>query len=101
GKTKLADHRLEQVGWRGAAPAVVQIDERSVGVERARDLRPVGLVAGQLRRRPRPCRPLRGRDALERVYPKGGESEARGETGKKRPPIQGHATPPVEDLARL
>ena len=51
GEAQVADHRLEHVGGSRAAPAVVQVDERAVGVEGALDLRPVSLVAGQVRRR--------------------------------------------------
>ena len=45
---EIANHLLEHVAGAGTNAAVVEVDQRAVGVEAALDFRPVILVGGQL-----------------------------------------------------
>ena len=48
---QIADHLLQDVRWRRADTAVIEVDERPIGVEAALDLRPVVFVTRQIARR--------------------------------------------------
>ncbi len=50
GEPQVADHLVENVGWRGADAAVVEVDDRAVGIKSSLDLRPVIFIGGELAR---------------------------------------------------
>ncbi len=47
-EAQVANHLLEHVSRRGADTAVIEVDDRPIGVERALDLRPVIFVAREV-----------------------------------------------------
>ncbi len=81
GKPEIPDHLLEHVGRRGAAAAVVEIDQGAVVVERPLDFAPVVLVIGQEACRFPFGRPVGVCEVPEGMWPEGGEREARAGQG--------------------
>jgi len=49
GELEVADHRFQHMGRRGAHAPVVQIDERTVGIEGTLNVAPILLIVGDAR----------------------------------------------------